>query len=115
MKLMIDDGTGKKPLPQMSFAQSKQAIAIADCVGRLIPHEGIDYDTEIIFKGQYDPSVSMNIIAHTDKGEFWKKYVMEMIRKYPPTVENPEQARPEEQQEKFDDKDKESEDAKDVS
>lgn len=102
MHIFEDNGDGKgiKPVSNMSFPQTKQAAAIMDCIGRLIPQEGVDYDVEVIFKGSYNPSVSMNIVALTDKGEFWKKYVMEMIRKYPPMVENPDQALPEEQQEK---------------
>lgn len=98
-----EDGKGRKHVSNMSFPQTKQAAAIMDCIGRLIPQEGVDYDVEVIFKGSYNPSVSMNIVALTDKGEFWKKYVMEMIRKYPPTVENPDQALSEEQQEKGED------------
>ena len=94
------DGKGRKHVSNMSFPQTKQAAAIMDCIGRLIPQEGIDYDVEIIFKGSYNPSVSMNIVALTDKGEFWKKYVMGMISKYPPMVDNPDQSLPEEHQEK---------------
>lgn len=92
MKLFVTEGVTRKEITELSFPQSKQAAAIMDCIGRLIPQEGIDYDVEVIFKGQYDPSVSMNVVPHTDKGEWWKRYVMEMIRKYPPTVENPPQA-----------------------
>ena len=96
MHIFEDKGDCKvrKPVSNMSFPQTKQAAAIMDCIGRLIPQEGVDYDVEIIFKGSYNPSVSMNIVALTDKGEFWKKYVMAMINKYPPTVENPDQAFP---------------------
>ena len=92
MKMMIDDGGSRQDLRDLSFAQGKQAMAIVDCIGRMIPQEGVDYDAEVIFKGRNDPSVSLNIVPHTDKGEWWKRYVMEMIRKYPPTVENPPQA-----------------------
>lgn len=94
MKIFMTDdtGNGRKPVSQMSYAQAKQAAAIMDCIGRLIPQEGVDYDVEVAFKGEYNPSVSMGIVPHTDKGEWWRRYVSEMIRKYPPTVENPEQA-----------------------
>ena len=95
MRVFILDGTGKTAITQMSIPQSKQSIAIADCIGRLIPQEGVDYDIEVTFKGRNDPSVSMGIIPHTDKGEWWRKYVLEMINKYPPTVHNPEQSIPE--------------------
>ena len=98
------DGKGRKAVSNMSFPQTKQAAAIMDCIGRLIPQEGVDYDVEVIFKGSYNPQVSMNIVALTDKGEFWKKYVMSMISKYPPMVENPEQSLPEEQQENSEEK-----------
>ena len=92
MRLLINDGSGAQEIEELSFQQGKQASAIMDSIGRMIPQEGVDYDVEIIFKSKYDPSVSMNIVSHTDKGEWWKRYVMEMIRKYPPTVENPPQA-----------------------
>lgn len=92
MRMIIEDEDGRRDIPGMSYYQSRQAYAIMSCIGRLIPQEGIDYDVEIIFKGANDPSVSMNIVAHTDKGEWWKKYVMSMINKYPPTVEDPPQA-----------------------
>ena len=100
MKILEDANGRRRQVSQMSFAQTKQAAAIMDCIGRLIPQEGVDYDVEVIFNGSYNPQVSMNIVALTDKGEFWKKYVMAMISKYPPMVENPEQSLPEEQQEK---------------
>ena len=83
MKLLI----GQQPLKSMSFVQSKQAAAIMDGIARLIPQEGVDYDVCISFKGANNPSVSMDIIAHTDKGEWWKRYVAQIIKKYPPVVE----------------------------
>lgn len=83
MKFLI----GHEPVSQLSFVQSKQAAAIMDGIARLIPQEGVDYDVCISFKGANDPSVSMDIIAHTDKGAWWKRYVAQMIRKYPPVVE----------------------------
>lgn len=104
MKILEDANGRRRQVSQMSFAQTKQAAAIMDCIGRLIPQEGVDYDVEVIFKGSYNPQVSMNIVALTDKGEFWKKYVMAMISKYPPMVENPEQSLLEEQQEKSENK-----------
>lgn len=100
MKMMVEDGYDEKgerilrPLQQMSFQQTKQAAAIMDCIGRLIPHEGVDYDVEVIFRGAYDPNVSMNISAHNEKGEWWKRYVMDMMKKHPPTVNNPEPSLP---------------------
>lgn len=94
MRMSVVDGNGKKPLLQMSFMQARQAAAIMDCLGRLIPQEGVDYDVEIVFKGAHDPGVSMNISALTDKGEWWRQYVMKMINKYPPTAENPEPSIP---------------------
>ena len=94
MRMLVDDGRGRSPLQKMSFPQTKQAAAIMDCIGRRIPQEGVDYDVEIIFNGPNDPNVSMNIAAHTDKGEWWRQYVMKMIKKYPPTVENPEPSIP---------------------
>lgn len=92
MKMVIHDKDGRHELTNLSYYQGRQAYAITSCIGRLIPQEGIDYDVEIIFKGSNDPSVSLNIDAHTDKGEWWKKYVMSMINKYPPTVDDPPQS-----------------------
>jgi len=92
MKVAINDGKEKRPLHNMTTPQIKQAVAIMDCIGRLIPQEGVDYDVEIVFKGANDPSVSMGVQALTDKGEWWKKYVLEFIKKYPPTIENPPEA-----------------------
>lgn len=95
MRMFLSDGGIVTPVSKMTIPQAKQAAAIMDCFGRLIPQEGVDYDVEITFKGSYSPSVSMGVVAHTDKGEWWKKYVMEMIKKYPPTVQNPEPSIPE--------------------
>lgn len=94
MRLLIEDGGVKRPLQKMSFPQTKQAAAIMDCIGRLIPQEGVDYDVEVVFRGVNDPNVSINISPHTDKGEWWRQYVMTMIQKYPPTVENPDPSMP---------------------
>lgn len=94
MRIFVDDGRGRRPAQQMTFAQTKQAGAIMDCFGRMIPQEGVDYDVEITFKGNYNPSVSMNIVALTDKGEWWRRYLMEMLKTYPPRVENPEPSIP---------------------
>ena len=88
MRMFLDDGTSRRPLSQMSFMQSKQAAAIVDCIGRLYPQEGVDFDVEIVFKGENSPSVSMTIVPLTDKGEWWKRYVAEAIKIYPPSVEN---------------------------
>ena len=96
MRIFVQEDGVKRPVTRMTLPQSKQAAAIMDCIGRLIPQDGIDYDVEITFKGAYSPSVSMGIVAHTDKGEWWKKYVLEMIKKYPPMVQNPEPSIPEE-------------------
>lgn len=92
MKLLVMGESGATAVSEMSFHQAKQAAALMDCIGRLIPQEGVDYDVEILFKGAYDPKLSINIIPLTDKGEWWKRYVSEMIRKYPPSVSNPEEA-----------------------
>lgn len=87
MKAILQQDGKREYLSNLSFAQSKQATAIMDCIARLIPHEGVDYEVEVIFKGMYDPSVSLNIKAFTDKGERWKSYLTEMIAKYPPVVD----------------------------
>lgn len=92
MRLFVDDGSGKRPVENLSFQQTKQAAAIMDCVGRLIPQEGVDYDVDVIFKGAYDQNVSMSITPRTDKGAWWRSYVLKMIDKYPPTVDNPPQS-----------------------
>lgn len=110
MRLFVDDGGGKSPLEKMSFPQAKQAAAIMDCIGRLIPQEGVDYDVDIIFKGAYNQNVSMSIAARTDKGEWWRQYVLKMIGKYPPTVNNPEPSLPDDPNEnELEEKEKEDE------
>ena len=95
MKFFLENEKGRTLIEDLSYAQSKQAVAIMDAVARLIPQEGIDYDVNITFKGEYNPSVSMKIEAHTDKGEFWKQYVAQMIGKYPPKVDYAGDALPE--------------------
>ena len=107
MKAVLLNNGAKVPLQNLSFAQTKQAAAVMDCIGRLIPHEGVDYEVEIIFKSAYDPSVSLNITALTDKGTLWKDYLMKMIAKYPPVVDYHGDVLP--------DNPKEAEDAKVVS
>ena len=96
MRMLIDDGGARRPVAELSYMQSRQAAAIMDCVGRLIPQEGVDYDVDIIFRGEANENLSMNITPHTDKGEWWRRYVSEMMKKYPPRVENPEMSIPEE-------------------
>lgn len=82
-------------LGRLSFGQVQQTAALADCLGRLIPQEGVDYDVHIILKEPTEDEkaqhktptrVSMQIVALTEKGEWWKRYVGKMIRKYPPTT-----------------------------
>lgn len=92
MRLFVVDGSSKKPIDKMTFQQTKQAAALMDCIGRMIPQEGADYDVEITFYGAYRPNVSIKIVPHTDKGEWWESFVKEMIKKYPPIVGNPEEA-----------------------
>lgn len=100
MRMITYENGEPRQISEMSYVQGRQAMAIMDCIGRLIPQEGVDYDVSIIFKGDNDSDVSMSIQPHTDKGEWWKKYVMEMIPKYRPTVENPEQSLPEDPDDK---------------
>lgn len=76
----------KTEVSQLSYVQSRQAVAVADDLGRLIPQPGVDYDVDITFNGS---NVSLSIIPITDKGQWWQTYVKSMIVKYPPTVENP--------------------------
>jgi hypothetical protein len=73
-------------LEKLSVGQLHQTAAIADCLGRLIPVEGVDYDIHVILRGAHDTHVSMQIIPITDKGKWWKEYVGKMIHKYPPTT-----------------------------
>ena len=89
MNWSIRKGGEKSRLTSLSFMQNKQASAIMDSIGRLIPIEGVDYNVEIIFSADNASSVSMNITAMTDKGEWWRRYVMEMFKKYPPTIDAP--------------------------
>jgi hypothetical protein len=79
-----------------------KSVAVRDCVGRLIPKEGIDYDIEVLFNGENDKSVSMGIVALTEKGRLWREYAMPMLGKNPPTIENPPEAIQEEPEQKPD-------------
>lgn len=115
MKYFLVNGYEKVAIESLSFAQSKQAVAIMDAVARLIPQEGVDYDVNITFKGQYNQSVSMNIEAHTDKGEFWRQYVSQMINKYPPKMDYTGETLPENPELPEEEKDKEEPDAENVS
>ena len=92
MVLKIEDGEKVLPVEHMTTAMTLQSIAVADCLGRMIPQEGVDYDMELIFSKAHESSVRMNIIPHTDKGEWWRRYVLEMIKKYPPEVTTPPSA-----------------------
>lgn len=92
MNVYLRQNGVKKKVGGLSFMQTKQCAAVMDAIGRLIPQEGVDYETEIIFNGANNSSVSMNITSLTEKGEWWKDYVMSMIGKYPPKMENPEEA-----------------------
>lgn len=85
MKLQLLENGKTRPIESPSYVQSYQLRSLMECIARLIPQEGVDYDVVVTFKGERDPSVSMTIDSHTDKGDFWKKYVMDMIGKYPPT------------------------------
>lgn len=90
MRYILRDGQGGKvQLTELSFGQSKQAAAIVDAIGRLIPIEGVDYEVDVIFSTTDANNVSLNIVSKTDKGEWWKRYVMGFISKYPPTIEAP--------------------------
>lgn len=73
-------------LEKLSVGQMHQTAAIADCLGRLIPTEGVDYDVHVILRGKNETRVSMQIEPLTDKGKWWKEYVSKMIHKYPPTT-----------------------------
>lgn len=90
MKMFMDCNGSMSPVSQMSYIQSRQAIAVMDCIGRLIPQEGVDYDIVLTFKGKNDSNISIGIEARTDKGTWWMDYVTKMIKKYPPKIENPE-------------------------
>ena len=58
----------------------------------------------------------MNIAPKNGRGEWWKKYVMAMIKKYPPKVENPEPSLPDDPADRAGEGDgKEHEDAQDMS
>lgn len=109
MRVFSTDKEGtRRELGNLSFMRTKQAISVMDAIGRLIPQEGIDYSVEITFDDTNPSAVSLLIKAHTDKGELWKSYVEKMIGKYPPTINPPGEAIPDEQFE-------EEKDAKDMS
>ena len=87
MRFILAKDGEKTPLTSLSFQQSRQAAALVDAIARLIPQEGVDYNIAVTFKGDYVPTVSLDISSLTDKGEFWREYVLKMLKKYPPTVD----------------------------
>lgn len=100
MKVFSKNKDGARyEISDLSFMRTKQVISVMDAIGRLIPQEGVDYSVEITFDDTNPSAVSLLIKAHTDKGELWKSYVEEMIGKYPPTINPPGEAIPDEQSE----------------
>lgn len=92
MRMYVESGSGRRAVDKMTYMQERQAIAVMDALGRLVPQEGADFVVDIVFKGDNSPSVSIGITPLTDKGEFWKRYVSEMIKRYPPSPSNPPQS-----------------------
>lgn len=90
MHFFIKDEMGVRPVEKLSAGMTRQAVAIADCDGRMIPQEGIDYVVDIKFTGDSPASASVDITPLTDKGELWKAYVMKCIHDDPSIVEAPE-------------------------
>lgn len=86
---LLKDG-GIIPVENLSYVQTRQAAAFVDCLGRLIPQEGVDYEVDLTFRGDAVEKVSYEIKPMTDKGAWWKNYVEKLIHKYPPKIENPE-------------------------
>ena len=56
-------------------------------IGKLIPVDGLDYDTSITYSGRRDTSFSYRIDVRTERGKFWASYVTKMLKKYPPVPE----------------------------
>lgn len=81
MRTFISRGGSKQELPEMNAVQTRQAIEIMDRIASFIPHEGVDYEAEIMFSEENRDSVQLNITAHTEKGAFWRDYVSRMIKK----------------------------------
>ena len=101
MKTLRADPSLVNP-PKLSLSDSESVragavhTAVAAGIGKIIPKPEVDYFLEITFTGEYSSNVSMNVVPITERGKIWRDYVMRMIRKYPPTVENPEMSIPEE-------------------
>lgn len=76
--------------PDLTYRQKVQVRAIVERIASLIPVEGVDYTLGYGFgaNGNQD-SVTLAITPLTDKGTWWKGYVMEMLKKYPPSAAEP--------------------------
>lgn len=60
----------------LSRAETWQAAAVSDCIARMIPHEGVDYELNV-------SNSSICVIPLTDKGESWRNYVKSMMKSHP--------------------------------
>lgn len=90
MKLYSVDRSGKRyEMENPSYGRTRQAMAVMDAIGRLIPQEGVDYSVSITFNDAKVDDISIEIDPHTDKGEEWRDYLKVFLKKYPPTIENP--------------------------
>lgn len=50
-------------------------------IGRLIPVEGVDYDSCLTFRNRSAKTLSYAVVPKTAKGRFWMRYVTAMLRK----------------------------------
>lgn len=68
----------------LKSGEVKKIGAIVDCLARLIPQEGVDYNLKLTLED--GGNIKLNITPLTDKGVFWRDYVSKMIHKYPPNA-----------------------------
>lgn len=80
---LADEFNGNPP----DLSGENPMLDLESFIGRQIPNDGVDYDVVIVFHKDNPKSVSFRIEPRNERGEFWRDYVAEMIRKYPPIAD----------------------------
>ena len=88
MKFMMMEGEGAREVSvdELSGVNIRQAAAIADAIGRLIPHEGVDYCIDIS-RGE------LSLMPENEKGVEWCRFLRDSMSRNPPYVSTGDAAR----------------------